>query len=445
MNPTFYITTLGCPKNVADSREMQKSLLREGFTEAEDAGLADFHVINSCAFIESAREETIRTVFEAADIKKIHNDQKLILAGCFAQRYESAVAAEMPEVDLSFGTGLYHRAGSLIRDRFKVYTSSGDSTESAFSSISRSAGEPYAPVKLSEGCDRICAFCAIPQFRGAFRPRDPSAILAEVQSLAEEGVREICLVSQDTNRFGPTAEKFFDLIESVAQVPGIEWIRPLYLYPDQNTMRILQQWEKRSVPQLVPYLESPVQHASDSVLKAMKRSGSYSYFQDLFAYARSIRPGMEIRTSLLLGFPGETAQDIDKVLRFIEEVRPEKLALFAYSPEEGTAGAALKSDLSQEEIHDRVNLVREAHLEVVRQSHLTRIGKVYRCMVDIVNPDGLILRRPQDAPEVDEIVHAGFESTSGPDSYSVGQLIDTEITGAFEYDMAGRIKGGLIK
>lgn len=449
MSQTFYITTLGCQKNVADSREMERSMLLEGFVAAEDAPSADFHLINTCSFIDSARQQTIETVFEAIDVKEMAKSktdgQKLVVIGCFTERYHDAVKQEWPEVDFSFGTGLYHRAGALIREQFRMPRPHDSQISSPFELIKRRNRYPYAPVKIADGCDRKCAFCAIPQFRGSFRTRTIDDVVAECQELTETGIREICLVSQDTNSFGNKPEVLVDLIEELNQIDQLRWIRLLYLYPDKKTERILRLLAERGLNQfasghskLVPYLESPVQHVSASILKAMNRFGDGNYFRDLFAMARQLFPKLEIRTSFLLGFPGETLADIDMIHRFIEDTRIEKVALFAYSQEEGTSGYDLADRPDIQLTKECINEVRQTHLKVLSEIHLNRVGQTYDCMVDEVHGKEMFVRRPQDAPEVDENVVIGFEYRHGIKLPKPGDSMKVEITGFFEYDMEGR-------
>ncbi len=428
MSRTFYITTLGCPKNQADTRAMEDSLRARGYSQVASAEQADVHLINSCAFVEEARLETIETVFEAAAVKESRPGQKLVLAGCFAERYRAEVAAEMPEVDFAFGTGRYEKAGELVGSAFeKVWARS-------LSTAPRAAPAPStrgvsAPIKISDGCDRTCAFCAIPSFRGPFRERPAADIIAEARGLAAQGVREVCLVSQDSNAFGGgRPHALLDLIEGLHEVEDLAWIRLLYLYPDVRTEKLLRGIAVRTLPRLVPYFESPIQHTSARVLKAMRRAGSREFFRDLFALAREVWPQAEVRTTLLLGFPGEEEEDVEDVLDFLDEVRPEKLALFPYSPEEGTAGSLLSGAVSPAVATERVNRVRERHLELLRDIHRRRVGRVFDCLIEEVG-ERTVGRRPQDAPEVDEVVYI-------EDAHArVGDILRVRISGFFEYDM----------
>ena len=445
---------------------MERSLRRRGLSRAVDAASSDFHLINSCSFIESARVETIQTVMEAAGLKKSGSHQKLILAGCFSERYATAVRDELPEVDLSFGTGLYHRAGEIIGDRFALPgRSQSDQAPGAADLMATGlSSAPYAPVKISDGCNRGCAFCAIPGFRGAFRETPRAEILAECRELAREGVREICLVSQDTNQYGGRPEGFLELLEELHTIPELYWIRLLYLYPDPRTEQIWRGivdrgllWNdparvsgganvKSGSGKIVPYFESPVQHVSSSVLRAMRRFGDYQKFVELFATMRSLVPEVEIRTSLLLGYPGETESDVELVFEFLETARPEKLALFSYSPEEGTPGYELGDPIDADTKADRVNRVREAHLGVLGRLHRERVGRRYRCMVDQVDArtGAIVARRAQDAPDVDEVVFvdANPSGAGGAENQlAPGDLLDVELTGFYEYDMTGQRVG----
>ncbi len=431
-SPSYYITTLGCPKNQADSREMERSLSQEGYIRTDSADQADVHLINSCAFIEDARVETIRTVLDAGKVKKKHKKQKLVLVGCFTERYADTVRAELPEIDFSFGTGIYHKAGELIRNAFGL--SVGLEPVSPFFEM-QAQGKPYAPVKISDGCDRGCSFCAIPLFRGKFRDIPADEIIAECERLAAQGVREVFLVSQDSNSYGGKPEAYLDLVERIHEVEGLHWIRMLYMYPDGKTERILEGMRTRSMPKVVPYLESPVQHASESVLRAMRRIGSSERFADLFALARDVMPGCEVRTSILLGFPGETDADVEKVEQFIATAKPEKLALFSYSPEEGTPGAEMSAQIAPEIIADRIRRVQGVHRSVQSEHLRSLVGTTFQCMVDESSAEEVVLRRPQDAPEADGVVYAEPKSRL----LHSGDLVNVEITGFTEYDLTGVI------
>lgn len=432
---SFYITTLGCPKNTADSSVIHTSLLGEGLIPADAPEDSDFHFINTCTFIQSATEETIQTILTAGEIRRA-KDQRLIVVGCFSQRYPNAIREEMPEVDLLFGTGKYSEAGKILRsafpEDFENHPDFNRDLVERFSLDSRveNYSKPYSYVKISDGCNRGCAFCIIPQLRGRFQDSDESEIFAGAKKALQSGAKEICIVSQDTIFYRRDENQLADLLKRIANLEGLEILRPMYLYPDQKTFRLLDQFP--SIPKLAPYLESPLQHVSERVLKSMNRSGNASFFQDLFAKAKELVPGLEIRTSFILGFPGETAEDVDQILRFLEDVRPDKVNCFSYSPQEGTKGYDLKGKPSDREIARRVNLVRDLHLKNLEGLHQERLGKDYPSIVEEKAEDGIwVVRRFQDAPEIDEIVFVE------DDHLEVGMIGRVRIDSYQEYDMTG--------
>ncbi|MCB1323149.1 MAG: radical SAM protein, partial [Leptospiraceae bacterium] len=372
-----------------------------------------------------------------ADIKKTRSDQKLILVGCFAERHAAEARAELPEVDLWIGTGRYGQAGEIIRNHFGAPADSTGESNLTRLHATHIDALPYAPVKLSEGCNRGCAFCSIPQFRGAFQPIATDAIIQECRELSAVGVREVCLVSQDTNRFARNAAEFVDVLERIAELPDLSWIRLLYLYPDPATLNIWKEIARRNLGKVVPYLESPVQHVSGAVLRAMRRYGDYNQFAELFQQIRALFPDLEIRTSFLIGHPGETPQDVALIERFMNEIRPEKVAFFAYSREIDTPGFDLGDPIPAEEKESRINILRQQHLTILADLHRERVGRVYECMLDEVDPTGqLVMRRPQDAPEIDEVVFVMDDA--GP--REIGAIYPVQIDGFLEYDMTGRLE-----
>ncbi|EPG67924.1 30S ribosomal protein S12 methylthiotransferase RimO [Leptospira wolffii] len=436
MDKKFYITTLGCPKNTVDSMSMHHSLLEEGFSPAQTPEESDFHLINTCTFIRSATEETIQTILGAAHAKK-QEGQKLVVVGCFAERYPKDISAEIPEVDLVFGTGKYSQAGRIIREAFRRDFSPLQKTEFNSDLIERmklspgieNYSKPYAYVKVSDGCNRGCAFCIIPSLRGKFVDSPLEEILRDTRRAVSAGAKEICLVSQDTVYYGKDSDKLLDMIRSVSEVEGLEILRLLYLYPDKKAEKILRLMGE--IPKIAPYLESPLQHVSERVLKSMNRSGGYSSFRDLYSLAREVRPDLEIRTSFILGFPGETGEDVDEILRFVEETRPEKLNLFAYSPQDGTKGAEVAQTVSEKEKAKRINLIREAHLKILQEIHESRIGKEYIAIVDGIEDGTAVVRRLQDAPEIDEVVYVEDPSLKP------GTIGKVKVESFYEYDMMG--------
>ncbi|MCC5813364.1 MAG: MiaB/RimO family radical SAM methylthiotransferase [Leptospira sp.] len=432
---SFYITTLGCPKNTADSSVIHSSLLNEGMIPAETPEDSDFHLINTCTFIQSATEETIQTILSAGEIKR-EVDQKLVIVGCFSQRYPEAIKEDMPEVDFLFGTGKYDQAGKLLKEAFPLdfqdYPEFNQDLLDRFQTIPlvENYSKPYSYVKISDGCNRGCAFCIIPNLRGKFKDSSDSDIISQTQRALLAGAKEILIVSQDTIYYKKNEIELADLLKRLADMEGLEILRPMYLYPDKKTFRLLDYFP--TIPKLAPYLESPLQHVSERVLKSMNRSGNYEFFKELYTKARDVMPGLEIRTSFILGFPGETAEDVDSIIQFLEEVKPEKVNLFPYSPQEGTKGFHLEGKLSDREIAKRVNLVRDVHLKNLETIHAERLGKTYKAIVDEKAEDGIwVVRRLQDAPEIDEIVFVE------DDNLKVGMIGDVKVESFAEYDMSG--------
>ncbi|EOQ97000.1 putative ribosomal protein S12 methylthiotransferase RimO [Leptospira wolbachii serovar Codice str. CDC] len=431
---SFFITTLGCPKNTVDSMAMHQSLLKEGLLPAAGPEASDFHLVNTCTFIQDATKETIQTILDSIDIKK-KSKQKLVVVGCFAERAGKEISDDLPEVDLHFGTGKYDKAGEILRKNFPLEFQ--DLTEFNADLLDRlitskgieNYSKPYSYVKISDGCNRGCNFCIIPNLRGKYRDTESSDVLEQTKRAVKAGSKEICLVSQDTVFYGKDTDKLLDLVRSVADVDGLELLRLLYLYPDKKTEKLLDLYKE--IPKIAPYLESPLQHVSKSVLKSMNRTGEYSYFKSLFQKARDLRPELEIRTSFILGFPGETMEDVEEIIRFVEDVKPEKVNLFPYSPQEGTKGATMEGQIKDKEIARRVNLVRDAYLGTLKTIHQNRIGKIYSAVVDEVLEKGAMVRRFQDAPEIDEIVYVEDMGLK------LGQFGRVRVDSFFELDMAG--------
>jgi len=431
---SFFITTLGCPKNTVDSMSMHQSLLKEGLLPASDPEASDFHLINTCTFIQDATKETIQTILDSIDLKK-KSKQRLVVVGCFAERAGKEISDDLPEVDLHFGTGKYDKAGEILRKSFPLdFKDAKEFNEDllerlTLSSVIENYSKPYSYVKISDGCNRGCSFCIIPNLRGKFQDTPADVVLLETKKAISAGAKEICLVSQDTVFYGKDTDKLLDLIQSVADIKGVEILRLLYLYPDKKTEKLLDLYGK--IPHIAPYLESPLQHVSKDVLKAMNRTGDFSYFKSLFEKARAVKPGLEIRTSFILGFPGETMSDVDEIIRFIQDVRPEKVNLFPYSPQDGTKGYDLDGKIKDKEISKRVNMVREVYLETLKDIHQSRVGKVYDAIVDEVLEEGAMVRRFQDAPEIDEVVFVEEANLR------VGQIGKVRVDSFYELDMTG--------
>ncbi|MFN3605154.1 MAG: MiaB/RimO family radical SAM methylthiotransferase [Leptonema sp. (in: bacteria)] len=447
MKPNFYITTLGCLKNEADSRDIYKSLILNGFINSGKLSDANFHIINTCGFIEEAKKETINTIFTAISFKKKLNiDQKLIVVGCFAERYKNEIKNEIPEVDLIIGTGKYNQIGEILRNEFNLSAKNLKTidTYTFLNSIPYNK-RFYLPIKISEGCNRNCSFCAIPNFKGKFFYKEKSEILKEIKEILKQNphIREICLVSQDTNSYGENYLELINLIEEIEEIPEIKWIRLLYLYPDKKTEKILKEIYKKKFNKIVPYLESPVQHVSESILKKMNRFGNYSFFKDLFFFARELFPDLEIRTSFLVGFPEEKAQDIELIKKFINECEIEHISFFPYSREEGTSSFYFKNQITKKEIGRRVNELQNFYDEQLKKIMEKNLHKTFTCILEKITTKEMYFRRPQSSPEIDDVVIVNFNYKDFKENNialpKLGNFYEIKINGFVAYDYLGNL------
>lgn len=436
---SFHIETLGCPKNRVDSRRMRTSLLRLGFREAAKPEKADFYLINSCSFIREAQEETIQTVFSALKVKeKKSPGMKVGLVGCFVERFSDAVAHDIPELDFTIGTQRYHEVGALISEKFGIApTKHAADFALDLTSANADTQKPFAWLRIAQGCDRKCAFCIIPKIRGGLKPytlEDIDRQLAEEAQLrnGKTPLREVVLVSQDTISQG--VGELERIIAHLSTKDDIRWIRLQYLFPDRRVLDLLELWPR--YPKLTPYLDIPFQHAAPEVLKRMKRPSDTALFTDIIAKARAIQPDFEIRTSFIVGFPGESESDYQALVEFLHTHRIDKLALFRYSHEEGTsAGDTLQETVSEEEKYRRINELRELHLETRKQYALGLIGHIETMIVDEIENGEYILRRAHDAPESDEIVTVPMIGKA----LSIGDMPEVVLKAYTEYAFIGAL------
>lgn len=459
---SFHIETLGCPKNRVDSRRMRTSLLNLGYREAKKPETADIFLINSCSFIREAQEETIQTVFDTLKIKdKKAPQMKVGLVGCFVERFSDAVKNDIPELDFTIGTQRYHEVGALISERFGVETvghaanlaaqSQNASLNPAArqdgilagsqpgSSVNPDSQKPFAWLRIAQGCNRSCAFCIIPKIRGELKTYGLDNIEKQwsdelaLRGAARIPVREVVLVSQDTISQG--VEEIERVVAQLSEKDEIEWIRLQYLFPDRRVLDLLDLWAK--YPKLTPYLDIPFQHVSPDILKAMKRPSDTGLFREIIDRAHAITPDFEIRTSFIVGFPGEEEKHFADLGNFIAEHRIDKLALFRYSHEAGTyAGDKLRENTSDEEKYRRINHLRDAHLETRKQYATGLIGRREKMLVDEIGGGEITLRRAHDAPESDEIVTVPVGKNKG---LKAGDMPLVELKAYTEYSFLGEI------
>jgi len=407
-----HLTTLGCPKNQVDSELMLGLLSEAGFPIAERAEDAECLVVNTCAFIDRAREESVTTILELARLKERGRCRALIVTGCLTQRYGSEIMREMPEIDGILGTSNLPAIVDLVRqaaNRHDWATAAPPGyLYDATTPRLLTARVPYAYVKIAEGCDMGCTFCAIPQFRGQHRSRPLRDIVREVEGLAARGVQEAILVSQDTLAYGrdlPGNGDIADLLHALGNDTRMPWIRPMYLHPAHVNERLVQRWARARV---VPYLDMPIQHADDAILKSMRRAVTARRMKEIVAQFRAAIPGVIVRTTVLVGFPGETEAAVERLLEFLDDVRFDRLGVFTFSPEEGTPSPGFADQVPAEVAAERAARVQEVQDAIAWGRAGKLVGTVADVLVDGPSEDPAFAwegRTAGQAPEIDGVVY----------------------------------------
>lgn len=405
------LISLGCPKNLVDSEIMLGILSRAGYEIINDKEDADILIVNTCGFIESAKEESIDTILEMAECKK-NKCGMLIVTGCLAERYKSELASAMPEVDAFIGTGGYDAIADVIErqseGRIELFPDTCDL--SYLNYVRKLSTTGYAYLKISEGCDNRCAYCAIPDIRGPYRSRRIEDIVQEAGKLAKEGRKEIILISQDSTRYGLDLYKkrsLADLVRKISSINKIEWIRLLYCYPEEIDDELIE--EIRNNARVCKYMDIPVQHISDKILKAMGRRDTGRNIELLIEKLRKSVPGIVIRTSLIAGFPGEDKKDFRELCEFVKRTEFDRLGVFAYSREEGTRAAYMKGQIPEKVKQKRVDEIMTIQNSINERKNSERKGKKSRIIVDGITEEGLYYGRTYaEAPDIDWVIF--FES-----------------------------------
>jgi ribosomal protein S12 methylthiotransferase len=457
------LVSLGCPKNLVDG-EVMLGLAREaGHEITPDATSADVIIVNTCAFIDNAKEESIQAILEMARFKRDGICRRLVVTGCLAERYRDELKREIPEIDVCLGTGEVPEivgaigAGTSPVQVFRSRDDLGRTQEfvnlaaaaprnlpAAVPTYLYDASTPrllttpqhYAYVKVAEGCDYTCAFCIIPTLRGKFRSRDEDSIVREAEQLAGRGVRELLLISQDTTFFGVDRHQrgaLARLLRRLDQVDGLEWIRLLYLYPTTITDDVLGAMAE--CVKVCRYVDLPLQHASTDVLRRMRRPGNRDAYDKLLARIRGRVPGVTLRTTFIVGFPGETPQDFDDLRQFVKDTEFDHLGVFTYSHEEGTRAYEMTDDVPANTKRARRAELMQLQKQIVRRHQKARVGQSVRVMVDGPSPESALVlqgRLEGQAPDIDPVVYI---EACDPGEVTPGQLISARITGAKDYDL----------
>jgi ribosomal protein S12 methylthiotransferase len=434
-----HLTTLGCPKNQVDSELMLGLLAEAGFPIAERAEDAECLVVNTCAFIDRAREESVNTILELARLKERGRCRALIVTGCLTQRYGGEILREMPEIDGILGTSNLPAIVDLVRQAANRHDWATAAPPGYLYDASTprllTAKVPYAYVKIAEGCDMGCTFCAIPQFRGRHRSRPLADIVREVEGLAARGVQEAILVSQDTLAYGrdvPGNGDIADLLRALGDDTRMPWIRPMYLHPAHVNDRLIERWAQARV---VPYLDMPIQHADDAILKSMRRAVTARRMKDIVAQFRAAIPGVTVRTTALVGFPGETEAAFERLLEFVDDVRFDRLGVFTYSPEEGTPSPAFADQVPAEVAAERAARVQEAQDAIAWEGAGKLLGAVTDVLVDGPSEDSAFAwegRTAGQAPEIDGVVYL-----RGRGDFTPGRFARVRIAEVEGYELVG--------
>lgn len=458
MSEKINIISLGCARNLVDS-EVMGGLLQQGHYElVPEPSEAEIVLINTCGFIDAAKEESTDTILETARLKKNGKLQTLVVAGCLSQRYSKELMKELPEVDLFLGTGEVPRIVEILKKhrenkKLRSYVGIPSYLYDHATPRMRTGPSYSAYLKVSEGCDHKCAFCIIPQLRGPHRSRSIDSVVQETRMLAETGVKEINLIAQDLTAYGRERRDgttLYGLLREMVAVDGVEWIRLLYSYPnflDQPLLRLIHESEK-----ICKYIDIPFQHISGQMLKRMLRGKNGSAVREAVHKLRHAIPGITLRTSLMVGFPGETEEDFLELLDFVQETQFDRLGVFKYSVEEDTPAATMADQISEEEKENRWQEVMEVQAEISRKKNELLIGTIQRVMMENLESNGerSYGRTQAHAPDVDGVVYietqqAEEEKVQPGQPFRLlqqGDLMDVKITQALDYDLIGEIPDG---
>ncbi len=424
--------SLGCPKNQVDAEQMLGVLSSAGFEITSEQNDADVIVVNTCGFIESAKEESIGAILDAAALKREGKCAKVIIAGCLAQRYKDELLKELPEADAVVGTAEISRIGEVcsqaLAGREHFFAVSAPATVHGLPRLSTTPRH-YRYLKIAEGCSNRCSYCAIPIIRGNFSSRPYESILDEARRLADEGARELILLAQDSTAYRDGEADLAMLLRALAGISGIEWVRLMYAYPGRVGKELMKVMSEE--PKICKYLDIPIQHFDDKVLSAMNRRGTSADIRKTIEELRRRVPGIALRTSLIVGFPGETEAAFRRLLAFIREAEFEHLGVFAYSPEEGTAAYDLKIRVPAETAADRLHRIMAAQAKISLKKNRALIGSRQRVLVDGMEDMALTGRMQTQAPDIDGMVYLS-ETEAEP-----GEFLDVAITDATEYDLMG--------
>ncbi len=434
------LVSLGCDKNRIDS-EIMLGMLRDKYILTEDPSEAEIIIVNTCGFIESSKQESIDTILEMAEYKKSHSCKLLMATGCLTQRYGEELLTLMPELDVILGVNNYGFLDTYVekfintREKIMMLDYSDQGINEGERVITTGFGQT-AYLRISEGCSNFCTYCIIPKIRGKYRSREMDHILKEASVLAESGTTELILVAQDTTRYGTDIygkKTLPELLRRLKEIEGIKWIRVLYLYPEEFDDELI--YELRDNEKVVKYLDLPIQHISDSVLKRMARRTTRKTITELITKLRKEIPEIVLRTSLIVGFPQETDEEFQELVDFVEDVKFDKLGVFTYSKEEGTPAALMKGQIKKVVKDQRRDIIMSLQQGISKAANSQKVGRVYDVLVEGLDENGWYGRTAEMAPEIDGLVYIETD-----EELIAGSYVRTKITEATEYDLYGEIE-----
>lgn len=433
--------SLGCDKNLVDSEVMLGLLAEKGYQMTDDETEAEVIVINTCCFIHDAKEESIQTILEMAEYKKEGTLKALIVTGCLAQRYQQEILDEIPEVDEVLGTTSYPEIVDAIENALKgraeVRMTDIDALPLVDTARQVTTGGHFAYLKIAEGCDKHCTYCIIPKIRGNYRSVPMERLIKEAEGLAEKGVKELILVAQETTLYGKDLygeKSLHRLLKELCRISGIRWIRILYCYPEEIDDNLIQVMKEE--PKICHYVDLPIQHANTDILKRMGRRTSKEQLEEIIGELRKEIPDIAIRTTLITGFPGETEEQHQELVDFVDEMEFDRLGVFTYSPEEDTPAAEMEGQIPEEVKEDRQAEIMELQQEIAFEQAEDMVGKEVLVMIEgkVADENAYVGRTYKDAPNVDGLIFVNTE-----EELMSGDFARVKVTGAAEYDLIGEL------
>lgn len=433
--------SLGCDKNLVDSEEMLGILTEHGFELTDDETQADVIVINTCCFINDAKEESVNTILEMAQYRKEGSCKALIVTGCMAQRYKNEIIEEIPEVDAILGTTSYEEILKAVEEavrgkHFREFLDIDYLPERTGKRVLTTGGH-FGYLKIAEGCDKHCTYCIIPRLRGRYRSVPMERLVAQAQDMAQQGVRELILVAQETTIYGTDLygkKSLHILLKELCKIKGIRWIRILYCYPEEIYEELIQTIKEEK--KICHYLDIPIQHCSDRILKRMGRRTTRAELIKIIGRLREVIPDIVLRTTLISGFPGETQEDHEELMEFVDEMEFDRLGVFTYSAEEDTPAALMDDQIPEEIKEERRNQIMELQQEISYDKGSDRIGQDMLVMIEgkVADENAYIGRTYADAPKVD-----GYIFVQTGELLMTGDFVKVHVTGALEYDLIGDV------